>query len=145
MSIDTAYFADKGTYMVKLLVYGQNGIDTVSQTINVANDDPAAMTPLKALTGNSVKTWVLAPEAGALEADPNAADVWWSSAMADVSDAGRTCLFNDEYIFNKDGTFTFNDKGDMRVDDESGAAWPTDIGLNIGCYSSATIPAKYDA
>src|SRR5687768_11789885 len=43
--VDTVYFPDKGTYTIKLLAYGQSGLDTASQTLNVAIDDPAAITP----------------------------------------------------------------------------------------------------
>ena len=73
-STDTAYFPDKGSYTVKLLAYGQSGMDTASQTINVAADDPAAQTPMKLLTGNSSKTWVLdQPNGGALFIGPSLA------------------------------------------------------------------------
>jgi hypothetical protein len=143
--VDTVYFPDKGTYTVKLLAYGESGVDSSSQVVNVANDDPAALTPLKILTGNSSKTWVLNPAAGALLVGDNGTTVWWQNSTADVSDPGRTCLFNDEYTFNKNGTFTFDTKGDFRVDDEGGNAWPTDIGLAIGCHAMSQIPAKYQA
>lgn len=143
---DTVYFPDKGDYTVKLRVYGHNGIDSASQVIKVAADDPAAMTPLKALTSNGTKTWVLMPGAGALWVGPNDSEnAWWANGAADVTASDRTCLFNDEYTFSKDGAFVFNDKGDMRVDDEGGNAWPTDIGLSIGCYPMTQIPDKYKA
>jgi PKD repeat protein len=144
--IDTAYFPDKGTYTVSLLAYGQSGLDSAKQTVTVAADDPAAVTPLKLLTGKSTKTWILdQPGGGALWVGPNdvGAGAWWSNAAGDVTAADRTCLFNDEYTFKMDGTFIFDAKGDMRVDDEGGAAWPTDIGLAIGCYSMTQIPTKY--
>ena len=49
-------------------------------------------------------TWKLAPEAGALGVGPNLDDVsWWSNSSADVTT--RACLFDDEYVFNADGTF----------------------------------------
>ncbi|WP_142784525.1 hypothetical protein [Changchengzhania lutea] len=51
-----------------------------------------------------VGTWKLAPEAGALGVGPGKDNVsWWSSAIEDV--ATRDCLFDDEYVFNADGTF----------------------------------------
>jgi PKD repeat protein len=143
--VDTVYFPDKGTYTVKLLAFGQSGIDSASQTVVVANDDPAAQTPLKILTGNSSKTWILNPAAGALLVGDNGSTVWWSSSAADVTAADRTCLFNDEYTFTKTGNFIFDAKGDMRVDDEGGNPWPTDIGLPIGCFAMTSIPAKYQA
>ena len=48
--------------------------------------------------------WKLAPEAGALKVGPNRYDgSWWSNSLADVST--RACLFDDEYVFNLDGSF----------------------------------------
>lgn len=142
-AVDTVYFPDKGDYTVKLRVYGESGMDSTAQVIKVAADDPAAMTPMKALTGNSSRTWVLMPAAGALRVGPDNSTTWWANGTADVTAGDRTCLFNDEYTFSTNGTFVMNDKGDMRVDDESGAAWPTDIGLAIGCYPMSQIPTKY--
>ena len=51
-----------------------------------------------------VGTWRLAPEAGAFGVGPAFGDVsWFSSSADDVST--RDCLFDDEYVFNADGTF----------------------------------------
>ncbi|TBN04024.1 hypothetical protein EYD45_08410 [Hyunsoonleella flava] len=51
-----------------------------------------------------VGTWKLAPEAGALGVGPALNDVsWWSNSAEDVTT--RACLFDDEYVFNQDGTF----------------------------------------
>lgn len=142
---DTAYFPDKGTYTVKLLALGQGGYDTVVNTITVANDDPSAITPEKLLTGNSTKIWVLQPGAGALFVGDPGGGQWWSSGLADVTAPDRTCLFNDEYTFKKDGSFLFDDKGDFRVDDEGNAPWPNDIGFPISCINSSQLPAQYKA
>ena len=54
-AVDTAYFPDAGTYTVKLFVFGHSGIDSSSQTVTVAADDPAALTPEKILTGNNTR------------------------------------------------------------------------------------------
>ena len=49
-------------------------------------------------------TWKLAPEAGAIGVGPALNDVsWWSNSADDVTT--RACLFDDEYVFNADGTF----------------------------------------
>jgi len=144
-AIDTAYYPEKGIFTVKLLVLNNGGYDTVSQVINVAADDPNGCAGKKALlTDCNTKTWVLdQPGAGALwVGDPGGAQ-WWSNGAADVTAADRTCLFNDEYTFKKDGTFIFADKGDFRVDDENGAAWPVGMNLSIGCYNTTQIPAQY--
>ena len=51
-----------------------------------------------------VGTWKLAPEVGALGVGPAKDDIsWWSNTTNDV--ATRSCLFDDEYVFNEDGSF----------------------------------------
>ena len=59
-----------------------------------------------ALTGS----WVLAPEAAALKVGPAAGNGdWWSNSEDDVTT--RSCLFDDHYVFNADGSFQ-NVQGD---------------------------------
>jgi len=49
-------------------------------------------------------TWKLAPIAGAMGVGPNKNDMgWWSNSVADVTT--RACLFDDQYVFNADGSF----------------------------------------
>ena len=49
-------------------------------------------------------TWMLAPEAGALKVGPAAGNGdWWSNSEDDVTT--RSCLFDDHYVFNADGSF----------------------------------------
>jgi len=49
-------------------------------------------------------TWKMAPEAGALKVGPAANDgSWWSNSEGDVTT--RACYFDDEYVFNTDGSF----------------------------------------
>ncbi len=51
-----------------------------------------------------IGTWKLDPNAGALGVGPAKGDVsWWASSGDDV--ATRACLFDDEYVFNADGSF----------------------------------------
>lgn len=58
--------------------------------------------------GNSqilVGTWKMSPVAGALAVGPTQGDgSWWSNSSADVTT--RACYFNDEYVFNSDGSFS---------------------------------------
>ncbi|GAB4092583.1 hypothetical protein [Flaviaesturariibacter terrae] len=148
-SVDTVYFPDHGNYRLRLLVYGQAGVDSATQTLNVATDDPAAITPQKILSGFSSKTWILdQPGGGALfVGDPGGAQ-WWANSASDVSAPDRTCLFNDEYTFKMDGSFNFDDKGDLRVDDEGGQPWPADMagsGTAIACYPATQIQPQYRA
>ena len=50
-------------------------------------------------------TWVIAPEQGALKVGPGMDDgSWWESSTADVT--VRACFFDDEYVFNADGSFS---------------------------------------
>lgn len=140
--IDTVYFPDRGTYTVKLLVYGHSGMDSTSQVITVAADDPAALTPLKILTDNSSKKWKLAPEAGALWIGPSDfSATWWQNNLADVT--SRSCLFNDEYTFTKAGlVMEFNSKDDFYVDEEAGNPWPAGM-PPVGCYANSAIPVQF--
>ncbi len=49
-------------------------------------------------------TWKIAPTAEALAVGPTQGDFsWWSNSAADVTT--RACLFDDEFVFNADGTF----------------------------------------
>lgn len=142
--VDTVYFPDKGAYTVKLLVYGQSGMDSTSQVVNVASDDPAAITPFKLLTGNASRKWKLAPEAGALLiGPPDFSAVWWQNGVADV--AARACLFNDEYTFNKTGSvLNYDSKGDFYVDEEAGNPWPAGMPA-VGCYANSAVPVQFQA
>lgn len=50
-------------------------------------------------------TWKMSPQAGALGVGPNQGDTsWWSNGAGDVTT--RACFFDDEYVFNSDGSFT---------------------------------------
>ena len=141
--IDTAYYPDAGTYTVKLFVFGQSGIDSTSQQVVVAADDPAALTPFKILTGNSSRRWKLAPEAGALWIGPDPSTTWWQNGLGDVT--SRSCMFNDEYTFIKTNkVLTYDSKGDFYVDEEGGVPWPAGMPA-VGCYANSAIPVQFQA
>jgi hypothetical protein len=143
-AVDTVYFPDAGTYPIKLMVYGQSGLDSASQNLVVAADDPAAVTPFKILTGNSSKKWKLAPEPGALFiGPPDFSQTWWANNAGDVT--SRSCLFNDEYTFIKDGSvMVYDSKGDFYVDEEGGNPHPAGMPA-VGCYPNSAIPAQFQA
>ena len=48
-------------------------------------------------------TWRLSPEAGALHVGPGDGSTWWENSLDDVTT--RACLFDDDYVFNADGSF----------------------------------------
>jgi PKD repeat protein len=141
---DSVYFADAGTYTLKLLAYGQSGMDSAIQNLTVAADDPAALTPYKMLTGNNSRKWKLAPEAGALFIGPSDfSQTWWANGLGDLTT--RSCLFNDEYTFIKAGNvLTYDSKGDFYVDEEGGVPHPAGMPA-VGCYPNSAIPAQFQA
>lgn len=50
-------------------------------------------------------TWKMTPQAGSLAVGPSQGDgSWWSNSVADV--ATRACYFDDEFVFNANGTFS---------------------------------------
>lgn len=53
--------------------------------------------------GKLVGTWKLAAEEKALLVGSTAGDIWWFNNAEDVTT--RTCLFDDTYVFNSDGSF----------------------------------------
>lgn len=143
LQVDTVYFPDRGDYTIRLWTYGQSGMDTTSKVISVANDDPAALTPIKMLTNNSSRKWKLAPEAGALYiGPPDFSATWWQNSVGDVT--ARACLFNDVYTFTKVGqTMKFESQGDFYVDEEGGNPHPAGMPSPVGCYANSAIPAQF--
>ena len=73
-------------------------LDNIRFNAKKLTDAPLVDTP--SLEGS----WSLTQESGALGVGPNPGDYgWWSSSEADV--ALRSCLFDDEYVFNADSSF----------------------------------------
>ena len=102
---DTIYFPDKGSYLVKLLAFGQGGFDTASQVVSVANDDPSAYCPFKLLT---TRKWKLNPDPAAsaivVGTDGNPAQYYGGGPLAD-------CQVDDEYTFTSDYKLSYNAHG----------------------------------
>ena len=68
--------------------------------VDPGTDDPVVNN--HPLAGTS---WSFSPTAGAIGVGPAVGDTsWWASSADDV--ATRSCLFDDTYNFNEDGTFT---------------------------------------
>lgn len=100
------------------LVYDFSGIDESQdyQNIviffdfdNVGDDSNYYFDDIKvgtaAPSGGITGTWKMAPEAGSLGVGPSQGDIsWWSIDQAGVSD--RACFFDDEYVFNANGSFS---------------------------------------
>jgi hypothetical protein len=88
-------------------------------------------------------TWKLAPVSGALGVGPAMGDVsWWSSTNDDVTT--RACLFDDEYVFNTDGSFQNALGSDTWVEPWQGAA-AEECGAPVFPHDgSATATYDYD-
>ena len=62
-----------------------------------------------------IGTWKIAPIQGAIGVGPGAGDLsWWFSSASDVTTRG--CYFDDEYIFDLDGSFHQNMQGETWVE-----------------------------
>ena len=87
------------TYLAELSTDG----NTLEIDINYG-DGWWSYTLVKELPAEIAGTWKLAPQAGAFFVGPNQNDAsWWSNSSEDVTT--RACLFDDQYVFNADGTF----------------------------------------
>lgn len=126
LSGDTAnlYLVFEGTYQVKLLAVTQGGLDSVTKTITVAENDPTACNPANAIgfiASCDKKVWKLNPTAGAYKVGEGAGNGnWWTSEPTAVTQ--RACEFNDEYTFsfNATRTFEYDNKGDFFADNNLG-------------------------
>ncbi|WP_126971192.1 PKD domain-containing protein [Gynurincola endophyticus] len=142
---DTAYYPERGSYLLKLRSFNQDGFGLDSIEIVVPENDPDRCVGMLAnLTGCDFKTWVLDNTApGALWVGSPEGQQWWASGAGEPG--VRPCLFNDEYTFNINGTYSFDNKGDIWVDEEGGAVFPADMAPLVGCAPFSSIPAKYAA
>jgi PKD repeat protein len=118
-----------GTFSVKLTAIAEDGrTSNISKNVTVA--DPNVQ--LKKLTGTTSKTWKLIRDASTgfnpMEIGPqNRSTIYWSLGGATPL-AERPCVFNDEYTFSLDGTFTYDAKGDVFADAGQFGPWSDDIG-----------------
>lgn len=106
-------YAAVGTYTVKLTATNGVVTDSHSETITIA--DPNAL--LTKLVGETSKTWrVLRDVSGGaypLEVGPyDRTSIWWAVGLNNDELAIRPCVLNDEWIFGRDGSMVFDDKGD---------------------------------
>ncbi len=141
--IDTAYFPQAGTYTVKMNAFTQGGMVTAENTVTVAEDDPDAGCfgdEIALLTGcGESQTWVLAGAGSLMVAPADGSAVWWSISASEAE--GRGCVMNDEYTFYEDGTFVFDSKGDVWVENDS----PLGLGSGDQCASWDDIDSEFQA
>jgi len=134
-----------GDYDVTMTTFAKGGSASQTKTITVATDDPnACFGNFELLTGCEEKTWVLAPEAGAIHVGPDLVDIWWNNNDDDVID--RECHFNDQYIFRANGEYEYKNNGDYWADtDGDGNIFPADLGVEPGCQLAETLPEAYQS
>jgi hypothetical protein len=87
------------TYESFLMYIVEQDSPVVVKDVVVTSGTPAAESP-----SSFVGKWVLAGSNGSLGVGPAEFDVSWWSNDAGVT-ATRACLFDDEYVFNSDGSF----------------------------------------
>ena len=89
------------TYIAELSADG----NTLDLDIEIADGGYWTFLLVKDVVPTGIQgTWKLAPESGAFGVGPAMNDVsWFSSTLDDVTT--RACLFDDEYVFNADGSF----------------------------------------
>lgn len=130
-------FPFAGNYEITMTPAGQGGLGTaVTKTITIAQNDPEACVSTKArgfIAGCTQKVWKLNPAAETYKVgDGVDKGNWWSSSAGDVP--GRSCEFNDTYtfVFNKAGTFTYDNKGDFYADGYLGSG-------SFGCEPNSNL------
>ena len=106
-------FTFAGTYTITLYAVAQGGLDSITKTVVMAQNDPnACLTPLGFVAGCTSRTWKLEPKGGALQVGPSGPGdgSWWQNAVGDTS--VRSGDFDDRYTFyfdvNRDYNFSDN-------------------------------------
>lgn len=142
---DTVYFEMAGDYAISMIAMTRNGHVVEGKTLTVENNAPGvgcAGEPEEVITGCSdSQTWVLAGAGSVWVGPVDGSATWWELPASDLEE--RSCLLNDEFTFQSDGTYIFENNGDFWVEEEGGAAHPADIGLTIGCHPADAWPAQY--
>ncbi len=99
-------YAASGSYDVTLTASNDAGVEAAqTQTITITDPDEA----LTLLSGTTSKTWKLLREGTALLLmSAPGGDVYWEGTS---NNGQRPCMYDDEFIFGRDGSYTFNDGG----------------------------------
>jgi len=117
-------FTSAGTYNVTLTAFNDGGFGTATREVNVVESlgvpcDEGSIFEL--LTDCSSKAWSLDDGAGAYFVGPNPNETWWESPEDEAS--ARPCAWNDEWIFDTEGTMIYDTKGDVWAEDYMGFAF----------------------
>lgn len=95
------YTLSEGGSVLEVTIEGWNSdVPEATWYYRFTKDDSGAPDANTELAGE----WSFDPTGGSLAVGPSADDLsWWSITDADIED--RSCLYDDLYIFNEDGTF----------------------------------------
>ncbi len=102
-------YTAEGDFNVSMTVTSSGGAtDTYAQKITIS--DPNVM--LTKLVGATSKSWKLLRDVSTgvfpLEVGPiDRSTIWWAVGNNNDELANRPCILNDEWTFNRDGSFTF--------------------------------------
>lgn len=102
----THTYAAGGTYAVTLTARDGSASKTSSKSLTISDPNQA----IKALTGETSKTWKLFREGISMSVGASADDPagFWPGLS---NDGSRPCLYEQEITFYLDGTYEFNDNG----------------------------------
>lgn len=109
-------FPSAAEYTVTMTAKSSGG-KTDSYTQKIAVTDPNVL--LTRLAGENSKTWKLLRDVSGgvypLEVGPiDRSSIWWAYGRDGNEDiANRPCMLNDEWTFNRDGSFTYSTNGDF--------------------------------
>ncbi|WP_073122081.1 PKD domain-containing protein [Reichenbachiella agariperforans] len=95
-----------GKYTVTLTAANDAGVEAEFSSELTIKDPDAQLT---LLAGTTSKTWKLLRDGASLGIGPDEAT--WYSWWAMVNDGSRNCLYDDEFIFSRDGQFEYNGNG----------------------------------
>ncbi len=119
-----------GTYTVKLTATSPGGATDMYSTTVTISDPNAFLTKLVG-EGAAGKTWKLIRDVSTgvypLQCGPfDHSTIWWAVGKDNDELAKRPCMLNDEWTFKRDGSFTFDAKGDFWAEGNIFAA-PTNV------------------
>lgn len=95
-----------GTFTVTLVASNDEGMSASFSSDIIITDPDEALT---LLAGTESKTWKLVRDEASLGIGPDEAT--WFSWFALNNDGSRPCLYDDEFIYHRDGTFEYQANG----------------------------------
>ncbi len=110
----TIFFQDAGVYTITHTVFNAAGQASDSTQITIANTSSTlpCVGAAQSLTDCGSKTWKLAFADSALWVGPaDGSATWWQITTAGIQ--GRSCLWNDEWIFDINGSMEYKTNGDV--------------------------------